>query len=214
MRVNREAAARYGITVGAIQDVIEMAGRTTLALTIEGRQRFVRVRYAPQYRSSPEALASVPVPAPNGMQLPLGQLVDIKQVSGPSMISSENGLPRRHRAPNVRGRDVGSSVEEAKTLVAKTVKLPQGSYIEWSGQYENEVRARQRLQIVIPVVLAVIYILLYLTTRYWRRRTCCWPCPSRSLEASTCSTPWGTTSPWPSWSGLSPCLAPLCRPPW
>jgi Cu(I)/Ag(I) efflux system membrane protein CusA/SilA len=165
MRVNREAAARYGITVGAIQDVIETAvGETTLALTIEGRQRFpVRVRYAPQYRSSPEALASVPVPAPNGMQLPLGQLVDIKQVSGPSMISSENGLLVVTVLLNVRGRDVGSFVEEAKTLVAKTVKLPQGSYIEWSGQYENEVRARQRLQIVIPVVLAVIYILLYLT---------------------------------------------------
>jgi copper/silver efflux system protein len=165
VRVNREAAARYGITVGAIQDVIETAvGETTLALTIEGRQRFpVRVRYAPQYRSSPEALASVPVPAPNGMQLPLGQLVDIKQVSGPSMISSENGLLVVTVLLNVRGRDVGSFVEEAKTLVAKTVKLPQGSYIEWSGQYENEVRARQRLQIVIPVVLAVIYILLYLT---------------------------------------------------
>jgi len=121
------------------------------------------VRYAPQYRASPEALASVPVPAPNGMQLPLGQLAEIKQVSGPSMISSENGLLVVTVLLNVRGRDVGSFVEEAKTIVAQTVKLPQGSYIEWSGQYENEVRARQRLQIVIPVVLAVIYLLLYLT---------------------------------------------------
>jgi Cu(I)/Ag(I) efflux system membrane protein CusA/SilA len=165
VRVNREAAARYGITVGAIQDVIETAvGETNLVLTIEGRQRFpVRVRYAPPYRSSPEALASVPVPAPNGMQLPLGQLVDTKQVSGPSMISSENGLLVVTVLLNVRGRDVGSFIEEAKHIVAQTVKLPQGSYIEWSGQYENEVRARQRLQIVIPVVLAVIYILLYLT---------------------------------------------------
>jgi len=165
VRVNREAAARYGITVGAIQDVIETAvGETNLVLTIEGRQRFpVRVRYAPQYRASPEALASVPVPAPNGMQLPLGQLAEIKQVSGPSMISSENGLLVVTVLLNVRGRDVGSFVEEAKTIVAQTVKLPQGSYIEWSGQYENEVRARQRLQIVIPVVLAVIYLLLYLT---------------------------------------------------
>jgi Cu(I)/Ag(I) efflux system membrane protein CusA/SilA len=165
VRVNREAAARYGITVGAIQDVIETAvGETNLVLTIEGRQRFpVRVRYAPQYRSSPEALASVPVPAPNGMQLPLGQLVEIKRVSGPSMISSENGLLVVTVLLNVRGRDVGSFIEEAKTIVAQAVKLPQGSYIEWSGQYENEVRARQRLQIVIPVVLAVIYILLYLT---------------------------------------------------
>jgi Cu(I)/Ag(I) efflux system membrane protein CusA/SilA len=165
VRVNREAAARYGITVGAIQDVLETAvGEANLVLTIEGRQRFpVRVRYAPQYRSSPEALASVPVPAPNGMQIPLGQLVEIKQVSGPSMISSENGLLVVTVLLNVRGRDVGSFVEEAKSIIAGTVKLPQGSYIEWSGQYENEVRARQRLQIVIPVVLAVIYIVLYLT---------------------------------------------------
>ena len=165
IEIDRKAAARYGITVGALQDVIETAvGETNLTLTIEGRQRFpVRVRYAPQYRASPEALASVPVPAPNGMQLPLGQLAEIKQVSGPSMISSENGLLVVTVLLNVRGRDVGSFVEEAKTIVAQTVKLPQGSYIEWSGQYENEVRARQRLQIVIPVVLAVIYLLLYLT---------------------------------------------------
>jgi len=79
------------------------------------------------------------------------------------MIASENGLLVVSVLLNVRGRDVGSFVEEARQLVANTVKLPQGSYIEWSGQYENEVRARQRLQIVIPVVLAVIYILLYLT---------------------------------------------------
>src|SRR5215813_8329458 len=165
VRVKREAAARYGITVGAIHDVIETAvGETNLVLTIEGRQRFpVRVRYAPQYRASPEALASVPVPAPSGMQIPLGQLVEMQQVSGPSMISSENGLLVVTVLLNVRGRDVGSFVEDAKNIVAATVKLPPGSYMEWSGQYENELRARQRLQIVIPVVLAVIYILLYLT---------------------------------------------------
>src|SRR5262249_54444414 len=115
------------------------------------------------YRASPEALASVPVPAPSGLQIPLGQLVEMQQVSGPSMISSENGLLVVTVLLNVRGRDVGSFVEEAKKIVAATVQLPPGSYIEWSGQYENELRARQRLQIVIPVVLAVIYILLYLT---------------------------------------------------
>ncbi len=165
IRINRLAAARYGLTVGAIQDVIETAvGETNLFMTIEGRQRFpVRVRYAPSYRSSPEALASVPVPAPNGVQIPLGQVADLKQVSGPSMISSENGLLVVTVLLNVRGRDVGSFVAEAKALVAATVPLPQGTYLEWSGQYEHELRARQRLQIVIPVVLAVIYLLLYLT---------------------------------------------------
>src|SRR5437899_12099313 len=93
IRVNREAAARYGITVGAIQDVVETAvGETNLTLTIEGRQRFpVRVRYAPQYRATPEALASIPVPAPNGTQVPLGQVAEIKPVSGPAMIVSNDG---------------------------------------------------------------------------------------------------------------------------
>jgi len=167
VRVNREAAARYGITVGAIQDVIETAvGETNLTLTIEGRQRFpVRVRYAPEYRSDPAALAGVLVTAPNGTQVPLGQVAEIRHVSGPSMISSENGLLVVTVLLNVRGRDVGSFVQEARRVIAERVALPQGSYIEWSGQYENERRARERLQIVIPLVLIVIFVLLYLTYR-------------------------------------------------
>ncbi len=167
IRVNREAAARYGITVGAIQDVIETAvGETNLTLTIEGRQRFpVRVRYAPQYRADPQALGSVLVTGPSGTQVPLAQVAEIRPVAGPAMISSENGLLVVTVLLNVRGRDVGSFVEEARRVVAETVPLPQGSYIEWSGQYENERRARQRLQIVIPIVLVVIFVLLYLTYR-------------------------------------------------
>ncbi|PYM21585.1 MAG: CusA/CzcA family heavy metal efflux RND transporter [Candidatus Rokuibacteriota bacterium] len=166
IRINREAAARYGIGVGAIQDVIETAiGETNLTLTIEGRQRFpVRVRYAPGYRSSPQALGSVVVAAPNGTQVPLAQLAEIRQTDGPAMIASENGLLVVTVLLNVRGRDVGSFVEEARHVVA-SVPLPPGSYVEWSGQYENELRARQRLLVVIPVVLAVIYLLLYLTYR-------------------------------------------------
>src|SRR6059058_840034 len=165
IRVNREAAARYGITVGAVQDVIETAvGEMNLTLTIEGRQRFpVRVRYAPQYRVDAHTLGSVLVTAPNGLQVPLGQVAEIRPVSGPAMISSENGLLVVTVLLNVRGRDVGSFVDEARQVIARTVALPQGSYVEWSGQYENEIRARQRLQIVIPVVLLVIFILLYLT---------------------------------------------------
>jgi len=165
IRVNREAAARYGITVGAIQDVIETAvGETNLTLTIEGRQRFpVRVRYAPQYRASPEALGSVLVTGAAGAQVPLGQVAEIRQVSGPSMIASENGLLVVAVLLNVRGRDVGSFVDEARRVVADTVPLPKGSYIEWSGQYENEARARERLRIVVPVVLLVIFMLLYMT---------------------------------------------------
>ncbi len=167
IRVDREAAARYGIPVGAVQDVIETGvGETNLTLTIEGRQRFpVRVRYAPQYRATAQALGGVLVTAPNGTQVPLGQLAEIRPVSGPAMISSENGLLVVTVLLNVRGRDVGSFVDEARRVVAETVSLPPGSYIEWSGQYENQVRARQRFQIVIPIVLVVIYMLLYLTYR-------------------------------------------------
>src|SRR5688572_26059958 len=167
IKVNREAAARYGITVGAIQDVIETAvGETNLTLTIEGRQRFpVRVRYAAAYRSSAEALAGVLVTAPNGTQVPLGQLAQIRRVEGPAMVASENGLLVVTVLLNVRGRDVGSFVDEARAAVARSVPLPPGSYVEWSGQYENELRARQRLMIVVPIVLLVIYLLLYLTYR-------------------------------------------------
>src|SRR5438876_3983504 len=123
IRVNREAAARYGITVGAVQDVIETAvGETNLTVTIEGRQRFpVRVRYAPQYRASAPALGSVLVTAPNGTQVPLGQVADIRQVSGPAMISGENGLLVVTVLLNVRGRDVGSFVDEARGVVAERV---------------------------------------------------------------------------------------------
>jgi Cu(I)/Ag(I) efflux system membrane protein CusA/SilA len=165
VRVNREAAARYGITVGAIQDAIETAfGETNVTVTIEGRQRFpVRVRYASRYRASPEALGSVLVSAPNGTPVPLGQLAEIRHVSGPAMIASENGLLVVTVLLNVRGRDVGSFLEEARRVVAGSVSLPAGSYIEWSGQYENEVRARQRLRIVVPAVLLVTFLLLYLT---------------------------------------------------
>ena len=167
VRVNREAAARYGISVGAVQDIIETAvGETNLTLTIEGRQRFpVRVRYAPEYRASAQGLASVLVATPNGTQIPLAQVADIRQVSGPAMISSENGLLVVTVLLNVRGRDVGSFVAEARRAVAQQVPLPAGSYLEWSGQYENERRAQERLRVVVPVVLLVIFVLLYLTYR-------------------------------------------------
>jgi copper/silver efflux system protein len=163
IRVKSEA--RHGITPGTIQDVIETAvGETNLTLTIEGRQRFpVRVRYAPPYRGSPAALGGLPVPTPSGAQVPLAEVADIRQVSGPAMIGSENGLLVVSVLLNVRGRDAGGFIEEARRALAERVTLPPGSYFEWSGQYENERRARQRLQVVVPVVLAIIFVLLYLT---------------------------------------------------
>ena len=165
IKINRQAAARYGIDVAAIQQVIDTGiGETNLTVTIEGRQRFpVRVRYAPEFRRSPAGLGQLIVPAPGGAQIPLAQLATIRTVDGASMIASENGLLRGTVLLNVRGRDVGSFVEEAKRSLADRVKLPMGYYFEWSGQYENQLRARQRLQLVVPIVLIVIFVLLYLT---------------------------------------------------
>lgn len=165
ININRQAAARYGIEIGAIQRVIDAGiGETNLTVTIEGRRRFpVRVRYAPEFRRNPQALGQLVVPAPNGAQIPLAQLADIRSVNGASMIPSENGLLRGTVLMNVRGRDVGSFVEDAKRTLVERVKLPPGYYYEWSGQYENQLRARQRLQLVVPVVLLVIFVLLYFT---------------------------------------------------
>ena len=165
IHINRPAAARYGIDVGTIEDVIEKGiGETNLTVTIEGRRRFpVRVRYAQQYRSSPAALGEIPVASASGASIPLAQLAEIRPVEGPTMISSENGLLRGTVLLNVRGRDVGSFVDEAKPKLASQVPLPAGYYIDWSGQYENQQRARQRLMIVIPIVLVIIFGLLYMT---------------------------------------------------
>jgi copper/silver efflux system protein len=167
IRPNREAAARYGIDVGAIQDVIETAiGENNITTTIEGRRRFpVRVRYAPQYRRDPQDLANVLVMGGMGAQIPLGQVADIRQVSGPAMINSENGLLEVSVLLNARGRDPGSVIADAERAIRDKIKMPPGYYYSWSGQFENEVRARKRLQIVMPVAIAVIYILLFLTYR-------------------------------------------------
>lgn len=165
IHINRAAAARYGITIGEIEDVIERGiGETNLTVTIEGRRRFpVRVRYAPQFRSSPAALGDIPVSSPSGESIPLAQLAELRTVEGPTMISSENGLLRGTVLLNVRGRDVGSFVDEARPKIASEVQLPAGYYIDWSGQYENQQRARRRLLIVVPIVLTIIFGLLYLT---------------------------------------------------
>src|ERR1041385_1029332 len=165
IHIDRTAAARYGINVGDAQDVIESAiGGKNVTFTIEGRQRFpVRVRYARDFREDVEAFAGVLVAGLNGTQIPLRDIARIGVVMGPSMITSENGLLRGSVLMNVRGRDVGGFVEDAKRVVLQRVSMPPGYYIEWSGQYENQIRAKQRLQIVIPVVLVIIFALLFMT---------------------------------------------------
>lgn len=165
IKIDRPAAARYGIDVSLIQDAIEKGiGETNLSITIEGRRRFpIRVRYAPEFRQSIGALGQLPIIMPNGNTVPLAQVAEIRSVEGATMIQSENGLLRGTVLLNVRGRDVGSFVDEAKVAITKQIQLPEGYYIAWSGQYENQQRARNRLLIVIPIVLLVIFGLLYLT---------------------------------------------------
>ncbi|MDQ3180703.1 MAG: efflux RND transporter permease subunit, partial [Acidobacteriota bacterium] len=163
--IDRQAAARFGIDVSMIQESIEKGiGETNLSTTIEGRRRFpVRVRFAPEFRKSPEDIGRLPIVMANGATISLSQVAEINTVMGASMISSENGLLRGTVLLNVRGRDVGSFVEEANEAIVKQVQMPSGYYFDWSGQYQNQIRARARLMIVVPIVLIIIFGLLYLT---------------------------------------------------
>src|SRR5215470_9955192 len=165
IRIDRDAAARRGVNIGDIQDVIETAiGGKNLTYTVEGRERYpVRVRYARDFRESIDTLRHVLLPGANGAPVTLGDVAQTGVTIGPSMITSENSLLRGTVLMNVRGRDVGGFVEQAKRVVAQRVAMPAGYYIEWSGQYENQIRAKQRLQIVIPVVLVIIFVMLYMT---------------------------------------------------
>ncbi len=165
MTVDRAAADRYGLNVADVEDAIETAiGGKDLTTTIEGRQRFpVRVRYARDFRENPQQLGEVLVTGSNEAQVPLDKVVTLKTTMGPQMITSENGLLRGAVLLNVRGRDVGGFVEEAQRTVAAQVRMPAGYYLAWSGQYENQISARKRLEMVIPVVLLVIFVLLYRT---------------------------------------------------
>jgi Cu(I)/Ag(I) efflux system membrane protein CusA/SilA len=165
IEIDREAAGRLGVGVGDIQDVIEIAiGGKDVTFTLEGRERYpVRVRYARDFREDIDSIRNVLVSDHVGGQFQLSQVAQIRVAMGPSMISSENGLLRGTVLMNVRDRDVGGFVEEAKRVVAGRVAMPPGYYIEWSGQYENQLHAKQRLQVVVPLVVVVIFVLLYLT---------------------------------------------------
>ncbi|MDQ3168518.1 MAG: CusA/CzcA family heavy metal efflux RND transporter [Acidobacteriota bacterium] len=165
IEVDRAAAARYGLGVGDVLQVVETAiGETVLTTTIEGRARFpVRVRYGSAHRGDAASLGDVLVATPGGAQVPLGQVARIAHARGPAMIASENGLLLATVLLNVQGRDVGGFVEAAKAAVAREVVLPAGYYLDWSGRWENQARASRRLMIVVPIVLVIIFVLLYFT---------------------------------------------------
>ena len=170
---DREKIARYGLTIRDVQDVIEMAiGGENLITVFEGRERYpVRVRYFRELRDSPQKIRRILVPTSTGSYIPLGQIAEIKLVEGPAMINSENGMLRAYVLMNVRGRDMVGFVEEASKLVAKKMagKLPPGYSIQWSGQFENQVRARKRLSVLVPISLFINYILIFMNFKSHRK---------------------------------------------
>ena len=165
--LRREALARYGLTIQDAQMVIQSAiGGETITTTVEGRERYtVNVRYAPEMRDSLDRLQRVMVPTMSGAQIPLGQIADIRLTSGPAMIRDENGLLAGYVYVDVAGRDIGGYVEEARRAVANKVQVPTGYALQWSGQYENMLHVRERLKIVVPITLCLIFILLYLNMK-------------------------------------------------
>jgi Cu(I)/Ag(I) efflux system membrane protein CusA/SilA len=164
----REVIGRYGLSVDDVNSVVEAAiGGMTLTTTIEGRERFsVNARYAQEYRNSLEALKKLQVQTMEYGPIPLETVADIKISDGPPMINSENAMLRGTVLFNVRGRDLGSTVEEAQDkLNAMITKMPKGYYMEWSGQWENQIRANKTLGMILPLVVIIIFLILYFTYR-------------------------------------------------
>lgn len=165
--IKRDEIARYGLSIADVQMVIMSAiGGENITTTIEGRERYpVNVRYPRELRDDIEKLKRVLVPTMAGQHIPITQLADIRMVTGPAMIRNENGLLAGYVYVDMAGRDIGTYVEEAKKIVAKELKLQPGYALLWSGQYENMIRVKERLKVVLPLTLFLICILLYMNTR-------------------------------------------------
>ncbi|HEX3109489.1 MAG TPA: CusA/CzcA family heavy metal efflux RND transporter, partial [Thermoanaerobaculia bacterium] len=167
--LNREQIARYGLRIDDVQDVIMTAiGGENVSTTIEGRERYpINIRYPREMRDDVDKLARTLVPTSSGAQIPLGQLASIKLVEGPSMIRDENGRLSGYVYVdvNTEKRDIGGYVEDAKRAVESQVKLPSGYLLQWSGQYEAMQRVHERMKVVLPLTLFLIFLLIYLNTK-------------------------------------------------
>jgi Cu(I)/Ag(I) efflux system membrane protein CusA/SilA len=165
--VKRDEIARYGLTVQDVQMMIESAiGGMNIATTIEGRERYpVNVRYQRHYRADLNALKRTLISTPSGAQIPMEQVADISLSVGPTVIRTEQAQLLGYVYVDMGGRDIGRYVEEAKRVVEGMVSLPERYYLEWSGQYEYMLRAKERLSVVIPLTLLIVVVLLYLNTR-------------------------------------------------
>jgi Cu(I)/Ag(I) efflux system membrane protein CusA/SilA len=165
IRIDREAIARHGLAIEDVQDVIQSAlGGENVTQTVEGRERYpVNVRYARGFRENLPALERVLVKTPMGANVPLGQLAEIVLTPGPAMIRDEDAQLAGYVYLDTATRDIGGYVDTAKAAIARELKLPAGYTLQWTGQYEFQVRARERLRILIPIVFFIIFILLYMT---------------------------------------------------
>jgi len=164
--LKREALARYGLTIDDAESVVMGAvGGDSVSTTVEGRERYsVNVRYLRDYRSDIGALERVLVATPSGAQIPIGQIADLHMRTGPGMIRDENGRLSGYVYVDVAGRDIGSYVTEAKKAVAASVTVPAGYELIWSGQYEFMQRVAERLKLVVPITLFIVFLLLYFNT--------------------------------------------------
>ncbi|HTY00309.1 MAG TPA: efflux RND transporter permease subunit, partial [Bacteroidota bacterium] len=165
--IHREEAARYGLTVGDVENVIETAiGGMSVTHTVEGLERYpVNLRYSRETRDDIASLERVLVPTPTGEQIPMAQLATISTRKGPMVIHTEDSRPNEWVYVDITSNDIGSYVKSAMQVVDRDVRLPAGYTILWSGQYEFMQRADQRLRVVIPMTLFIIFIILYLSTR-------------------------------------------------
>ncbi|NND97764.1 MAG: efflux RND transporter permease subunit [Pirellulaceae bacterium] len=165
IRIRQDEIARYGIPAATVLDVIKAIGNRPVGDVFQGQLRFpLTVRLPDKYRSDPESIAAIEITTPRGEQIPLGRLADVKVSTGPSQIAREWGQRRVTVSVNVRGRDVGSFVAEARERIREQVTMPSARYhVQFGGQFEHLIRARQRLLIVVPVALVLIFSLLYVT---------------------------------------------------
>ncbi|MDG5467043.1 efflux RND transporter permease subunit [Deltaproteobacteria bacterium IMCC39524] len=165
--IDRLAAARYGLTVGAVQDIIKAAiGGMTVTETVEGLERYsVNVRYQRDYRNDLQSLERILIPLPSGKHIPLSQIAEIKIKKGPPGIKTENARRTAWVYVDLRGTDVGSYVENAKKVIEEQVDLPVGYNIVWSGQYEYMEKASATLKVVIPLTLLIIFVIIYMNTK-------------------------------------------------
>jgi len=165
--INRKEAARYGLTVGDVQDVIMTAiGGVNVTYTVEGRERYpVNVRYGRELRDDIEKLERVLIPTPSGAQIPMRQVANISFSKGPLVVKSENARTTAFVYIDLKGIDVGTYVKNAREIVEKEIDLPDGYNLVWSGQYEYMQAANARLKILIPLTLIIIFLLLYFNFR-------------------------------------------------